>query len=115
MSTIRITTELEEARRIKRKRLVVIITTPVLLETYNLILQRSYAAAAHAWLMDTSEESFLSPRAEDDHRAVGRIQGNDDQRIPLNCAVIDELGDSFEMPVCTFDRHFDVMHVQVWR
>jgi hypothetical protein len=95
--------------------LVVIIITPVLLETYNLILHRSYVAAAHAWLMETSEESFLSPRFEDDRHAVGRIQGNDDQRIPLNWAVIDEPGDSFEMPVCAFDRHFDVMHAQVWR
>src|SRR3712207_2921455 len=64
---------LADTRRIERERLDVLIATPILLEAYSLMLRRSSASVAQAWLRETSEESLLYPTEEIYTAAIQRL------------------------------------------
>ncbi|HET9212282.1 MAG TPA: hypothetical protein VFR03_17895 [Thermoanaerobaculia bacterium] len=57
----------------------------------------------------------MNPVEEDYLEALHLLSFYPDQDITLCDGVLAVLSSQFELPVWTFDHHFDVMQVQVWR
>jgi len=106
---------LRELRELARGRHEVLITYPVLLECYSLILFRLGGKAATDWLAEMSDASFVNPLQEDFGRAFGTVQAFADQRLTLVDATVAALALRLKVMVWTYDHHFDVMRVPVWR
>lgn len=107
----------EDSLRLERERISVVIAYPTLLEAYNLILRRLSLPNAHDWLAEatTAAAQLINPTPEDYRRAVKQTRRFSDQTITLFDAVTATLSERLELPVWTFDHHFDVIRVPVWR
>ena len=89
---------------------------PILLETYSLILRRSRVSVALSWLDQmTASATLIDASPEDYRQATERVRRYDDQPITLFDALVDVMSERLEMPIWTFDHHFDVMGANVWR
>jgi|ERR1700722_5164803 len=96
-------------------RRTVVIAYPVLLEAYSLVLYRLGVVAAHKWITLITAASLINPDAEDYGRAVVMVRNFPDQRITLVDATLAALSLRLGLEVWTYDHHFDVMQVPVWR
>lgn len=86
------------------------------LETHNLLLRRLGFRAAQSWLDQATEEfDLLNPRREHYQEAAQRIRLYPDQSISLFDGLLATLSVQLKLPVWTYDHHFDVMRVEVWR
>ena len=93
-----------------------IASCATLVEAHNLILHRLGIRAARRWLGElTTGIDLLNPLEEDYLNAVDLLKLYPDQDISLCDGVLAILSSQFELPVWTFDHHFDVMQAQVWR
>lgn len=89
---------------------------PVLIEGYNLVLHRLGMAPAQTWLAELAAGAgLINPTIDDYLAAASRVGRYADQAMSLTDGVLAELSDRLSMPVWTFDHHFDVMGVDVWR
>jgi predicted nucleic acid-binding protein len=108
-----------EARRqldvLESERRNIVIAYPILLEAYSLVLYRLGVAAAHKWITFFAGASFINPDSEDYGRAVATIQSFPDQRITLVDATLAASAARLGLEVWTYDHHFNVMRVGVWR
>lgn len=92
------------------------VVEPTVLETYSLILRKLGLRVALRWLRES--QGFLeplNPTSRDYRRAAKLVAGFPDQSITLFDAVLAILADEVGLPVWTYDFHFDVMCVTVWR
>jgi predicted nucleic acid-binding protein len=106
----------EELRRIERQRLHVVVCYPTILETHSLIVRRLGPAVAAAWSQQVlSGTGRLNPLPDDYEQAYHLAATYTDQPITLFDAVLAFLSRRLQLPVCTYDHHFDVMRVSVWR
>lgn len=106
----------EDVARLNAERLSVAVTYPILCESYSLILRRLGVNRAHGWLDEMRDQaSFLNPSHQDYEAAASLISGYPDQALSIFDAVTAVVGQRLEMPVWTYDHHFDVMQVEVWR
>lgn len=105
----------EELTRLARARLTVVVADPILLECHNLVVRRHGPEIALRWL----EEVILGPRAhptaDDFVQAMERLRRFSDQRLTITDALLAVLAEQVGFPVWTFDHHFDLMRVPVWR
>lgn len=106
---------LREIKSFARDRREVVIAYPVLLEAYSLLLFKLGRNAAWGWLAEVSGASFVNPLPEDYSRAFNTVRTLVDQRITLVDATIAALSSRLQLQVWTYDHHFDVMRVSVWR
>jgi predicted nucleic acid-binding protein len=108
-----------DARRqldtLDRERRTVVIAYPILLEAYSLVLYRLGVTAAHKWITLITAAPLVNPDAEDYGRAVVMVRNFPDQRITLVDATLAALSLRLGLEVWTYDHHFDVMRVPVWR
>ncbi len=58
---------------------------------------------------------FIVPIEEDHKKAVGRVLRYPDQNISIADAANAEISDRLQIPIWTYDHHFDVMGAEVWR
>jgi len=80
------------------------------------VLRKLGIVESHSLLRYIARTAILvNPIAEDYGRATARVLRYPDQDISLADAVIAEIGTRLEVPVWTYDHHFDVMEAQVWR
>lgn len=93
----------------------VLIAHPILLEAHSLLLFRLGRDAASRWLEEVAEGSFVNPTPEDYRRGMITVRALTDQRITLVDATVASLAIRLELEVWTYDHHFDVMRVPVWR
>ena len=105
----------EQMRRLESERRNVVIAYPILLEGYSLVLNRLGISAAQKWLALLGGSSFFNPDPEDYGRAASTAQRFPDQRISLVDATVAALAIRLGLEVWTYDHHFDVMRVPVWR
>lgn len=71
---------------------------------------------AASWLNNIlSGAALVNPTPDDYHEAYNKIQGYSDQRITLFDAIVAVLAGRLGVQVWTYDHHFDVMRVEVWR
>ncbi len=106
----------EDIERLNLEGFGVMVAYPTLCESYSLILYRMGVAVAHGWLEELRERAtLLNPTPEDYGKASDLLLGYLDQGFSLFDAVAAVLAGRMELPVWTYDHHFDVMRVEVWR
>lgn len=106
----------EDVARLNSERLSVVVSYPILCESYSLILRRLGVDRARSWLEEIRDRaSLLNPSARDYEAASGLISGYPDQDLSIFDAVTTVLGERLGLPVWSYDHHFDVMGVEVWR
>jgi predicted nucleic acid-binding protein len=106
---------LQELRKLDSDRREVVVLYSTLLEAYSLILFRLGRNVASNWLTDMANAVLLNPTPEDFRLAGERIRALSDQPITLFDAVAAVIASRLKVEVWTYDHHFDVMRVPVWR
>ena len=105
----------QELRRLRREKCEVVVAYPTLLEAYTLVLFRLGKSTAASWLNNLGSAVLANPSPEDYRQAVTRIQAMADQPITLFDATVAVLATRLGLEVWTYDHHFDLMRVAVWR
>lgn len=105
----------EELRKLAREKREVVVAYPILLEAYTMVLHRLGRNAASDWLADVSDAALVNPTPEDYRQAIARIGALVDQPISLFDATVAAMATRLDLEVWTYDHHFDVMRVRVWR
>ena len=106
---------MRELQKLARDRREVAVASPTLLEAYSLILHRMGTLAASKWLTYMSDVALMNPTPEDFRHALARVRALSDQHITLFDATVAALATRLNLGVWTYDHHFDVMQVPVWR
>jgi predicted nucleic acid-binding protein len=106
---------LRELEALSGDRRDVLIPYSILLETYSLLLFKLGTSAALAWLAEVADASFVNLTAEDYARGFIAVRTLADQRISLVDATTAALASRMGLEVWTYDHHFGVMRVPVWR
>jgi len=105
----------QELRRLTRDKYEVVVAYPTLLEAYTLVLFRLGRNAASRWLSDMAGASMINPTPEDYRQAAATVQALADQPVTLFDATVAALAARLSLQVWTYDHHFDLMRVGVWR
>lgn len=106
----------EEPSRLAEDGSELVVALPIMVEAYKLILRSLGIAAAHRWLGEAERRTApYNPAPEDYRKASLRVRRYTDQALTLEGALLAVLGERLELPVWTFDHHFDIMRVDVWR
>ena len=104
-----------ELQKLNRDRQEVVILYSTLLEAYSLIIFRLGTDVALRWLLEVAQTALINPTSEDYWQAAARIQALADQPITLFDAVAAGVATRLKIDVWTYDYHFDLMKVGVWR
>jgi predicted nucleic acid-binding protein len=104
-----------ELQKLNRDRHEIVILYSTLLEAYSLIMFRLGRDVASNWLLDMAQTALVNPTSEDYWQAAARIRALTDQSITLFDAVAAVVATRLKVDVWTYDHHFDVMRVGIWR
>ena len=105
----------QELERLARERYDILVPYAILLEAYTLVLFRLGKIAASRWLHEMTEADLVNPNAEDYRQATSRTQALADQPVTLFDATVAVLAVRLGVAVWTYDHHFDLLRVGVWR
>jgi len=106
---------LRQSELLTRDRWEILLPYPILLETYTLILFNLGRKSAAGWLSQILSAVFINPTSEDYRRAATQVLALPDQSITLVDATVAALAGRLGLEVWTYDHHFDVMRIPVWR
>src|SRR6266576_4138053 len=104
-----------ELQKLNRDRQEIVILYSTLLEAYSLIMFRLGRDVASNWLLDMAQTARVNPTSEDYWHAAARLRVLTDQSIALFDAVAAVVATRLKVDVWTYDHHFDVMRVGIWR
>ena len=104
-----------ELKKLAASRREVVVSYPTLLEAYTLVLFRLGKDAALKWLEEMASAALVNPSADDYRQAVDKVKSLKDQPITLFDALVASLANRLNLEVWTYDYHFEVMRVNVWR
>ena len=105
----------EQLHALADQGLSVALAYPILLETYTLIRYRLGAGSGAAWLEDVREGSaWVNPSPQDYREAIALVGRFPDQSITLFDATLAIVAARLNLPVWTYDHHFDTMGTDVW-
>ena len=105
-----------EIQRIATEKLIVVVSFPVYIEAYSLTLYRLGFEQANRFSQNCLESAnLLNPTEEQYLKAIKKVQQFPDQTITIVDALTAILADELNIPVWTYDYHFDVMKISVWR
>lgn len=104
-----------ELQKLDQDRREIVVAYSTLLEAYSLILFRLGKSTATDWLTDIADASLINPAPEDYQQAAAKLGAFADQPITLFDAVAAVVAARLRLDVWTYDHHFDVMRVPVWR
>ena len=93
----------------------IMILYSTVLEAYSLIMFRLGRHVASHWLVEMSDATLVNQTPEDYRQAGTKIRALADQPITLFDAVTAVIATRLQVNVWTYDHHFDVMKVGVWR
>jgi uncharacterized protein len=106
----------QDLSRLKAENLKVVVAYSTLVESYALALRKLGVVESHSFLKYLGRTAiFTNPTVEDYERASARVLRYPDQDVSLADAICAEVGERFDVPIWTFDHHFDVMEARVWR
>jgi predicted nucleic acid-binding protein len=105
----------QELQRLAREKKEVVVAYPTLLEAYTLVLFRLGRSTASGWLNDMANAALVNPSPEDYRQAAARVQALVDQPVTLFDATVAALAARLGLEVWTYDHHFDLLRVPVWR
>ncbi len=106
---------LQDLRKLDSDRRQIVIPYSTLLEAYSLIMFRLGRNVASTWLTDMADAALVNPTPEDYREAAAKIRALADQPITLFDGVAAVVAARLNLDVWTYDQHFDVMRVGVWR
>ena len=106
---------LAELRKLDREKREVVVAYPTLLEAYTVVLHRLGSNTASDWLIDMANAALVNPTPDDYRRAMAKTGTLADQPITLFDATVAALATRLNLEVWTYDHHFDLMRVPVWR
>jgi len=104
-----------ELEKLDEDRREIVVAYSTLLETYSLILFKLGKNTATDWLIDIADASLINPSPDDYRLAAVKLRGLADQPITLFDAVAAAVATLLRLEVWTYDHHFDVMRVPIWR
>lgn len=105
-----------ESLRLVQNGIHVIVAATTLMETHSLGQRRLPLAAINRWHEEIQHSTFLAMPTITEVRDGGNIlRLFEDQPITLFDATLAVLSRRLDIPVWTYDHHFDVMGVRVWR
>jgi predicted nucleic acid-binding protein len=105
-----------QLQRLDEENIVVVISYHILLEAYGLVLKRLGTAQALIFLQNLIEGAeLIDPTINDYQAAMQKVIRYPDQQISLFDALTAVISERLNIPVWTYDYHFDIMRVQVWR
>lgn len=94
----------------------VAIPYPVLCESHTLVLRRLGGPYSRQWLSELLEGAIMLNPEPADYLSVPALLGRfPDQAITLIDAVTAVLAQRVRTPVWSYDRHFTIMGVRLWR
>jgi len=106
----------EELARLTRDKREVLVAWPTLMEAYTLVLYKLGNATARSWLAGVLDTAIVvNPFAEDYPMAARLVSQFVDQQVTLFDATAATLATRLKVEVWTYDHHFDVLRVPVWR
>ena len=105
----------QDLQRLDREKRVILVAYTTLLEAHTLVLFRLGKNAARTWLELVSDTALINPEPEDYRQDISKLRMLHDQKITLYDALLAVLAARMGLPVWTYDHHFDVMRVPVWR
>jgi predicted nucleic acid-binding protein len=106
---------LRQWQELDRVGVSVLVPYPILLEAHRLVLYRLGTKAALAWLVEALDAPLMNTTPEDYTQALAIMRSLADQPISLVDATVAALSRRLRLDVWTYDHHFDVMRVGVWR
>ena len=106
---------LSELKRLAESRREILVPFPILLEAYSLVRRRFDPNTALRWLNDITAAALINPAPEDYRKAIVQVHTYADQKITLFDATLAAVATRMALQVWTYDHHFDVMRVPVWR
>lgn len=107
---------LREQTQLEAQSLRAVVSYATLQEAHGLVLRKLGPSQARVFLRDLLRTTvFIVPIEEDHKKAVGRVLRYPDQDISMADAVNAEIADRLQVPVWTYDHHFDIMGSRVWR
>ena len=109
------TRALRQLQELDSDRRQIMILYSTVLEAYSLIMFRLGRHVASHWLVEMSDATLVNPTPEDYRQAGTKIRALADQPITLFDAVTAVIATRLQVNVWTYDHHFDVMKVGVWR
>jgi len=104
-----------ELSKLEDEKHQVVLAYPTLLEAYTMVLYRLGRNFASTWLVEIGEAMMINPTPEDYRDAFARVRALGDQDITLFDATVAGLAIRMGLEVWTYDHHFAVMGVPVWR
>lgn len=105
-----------ELQQLDQENLAIIILYPTILEAYSLVLQRFDTQLALMFLESlVAGAELINPTINDYLAAQEKVVRYPDQRITLFDALAATVAIRLKLPVWTYDYHFDIMQIQVWR
>jgi predicted nucleic acid-binding protein len=104
-----------DLQKLDRENRDVLVPYPVLFEAYTMVLHRLRKNAATDWLSDMATAALINPTPEDYRKALVIIGALADQPLTLFDGTVAALATRLNLEVWTYDHHFDVMRVGVWR
>ncbi|MGI8476564.1 MAG: type II toxin-antitoxin system VapC family toxin [Thermomicrobiales bacterium] len=106
----------DDLQRIESDRAEILIYLPTLFESHVLIARRLGMTAGLRWLDDIrSGTAVLQIQPTDLDEASRILRRLPDQTVTLFDAALAVISRLLDLPVWTYDHHFDVMGVRVWR
>ena len=106
----------EGERRLIQQGLGVVVNYATLFETQSLLLRRVTPSVAERWQRQLAYgSSFVAPKPKDFEAAIKKTRQFSDQAISYFDSLLTVLSERLELPIWTFDAHFDVMKADVWR
>ncbi|HUA14656.1 MAG TPA: PIN domain-containing protein [Verrucomicrobiae bacterium] len=106
---------MRELQKLAGEKREVLVPFPTLCEAYSLVLCRLGGSLAAKWLAELSGATVVNPTLDDHREAVARLSSFVDQRITLFDTTLAAVALRLGVVVWTYDHHFDVMRVPVWR
>lgn len=106
---------IRELRELGRQQFDVMVSFSTLAEAYSLVLRKLGRTVAFRWLNELTEATLINPTPQDYRQAAARIVRFADQPITLFDATVAVLALRMGMRVWTYDHHFDIMRIPIWR
>jgi predicted nucleic acid-binding protein len=106
---------LRELEEFAQRQCDVLVSFSTVAETYSLILRKLGPSVALRWLSEMADAVLINPTPEDYRQAMAKLAGFGDQSITLFDSTTAVLALRLGLAVWTYDYHFDVMRVPVWR
>ncbi|MGB3635685.1 MAG: hypothetical protein WA982_16740 [Rubrobacteraceae bacterium] len=106
---------LREQSQLEVQSLRAVISYATLQEAHGLVLRKLGPSQARTFLRELLRTTLFVIPLEDHKKVIGRVLRYPDQDISMADATNAEISDRLQVPMWTYDHHFDMMGSQVWR